>query len=1024
MRSSPPRPARVSLKMSSPRSWSCSLLVRSAVWLGALAQCAALAWGQSRAPAGTAGHAPASSVAQKLPATSALTEQMLSSYQGQNVSAVQVIGRPDIDARQLASVMLQKAGEPFSKAKVNATAEALKKAGHFAEVRIDAEPTAKGVRVQFVLEPGDYFGIFSFPGAERFPYAELIQRSNYQPQSPFSSYAIEKDGNSLKAFFRQEGFFNAQVKSHVRLNPSDSIANIEFAAHLAKQSKFGSAVVEGAPNNQDEPLAGKLTGIMARLHGAAIRPGKDYHRTTIARARRYLQKQVVGQGYLGAKVDLRGAQYDPRTNRANIYFAVHPGVLTRVKIDGAHLWSWDKKDLLPVYQGIGVDQEAVREGRQNLISYFQKKGFFDVKVHARLQTAPSGDTAIYTIVKQKKHELTAVRLTGNTSLPDSKLLPSIALKKKHFLSPGDYSNQLVHASMKNLTRVYNSEGFPEARVTSSVRRVGDDIQVAFHVVEGPRNIVNAVAIEGATTLPQSQFAPHGLKVRRGQPYSAQHVEEDRNRIIAGYLQAGYLNMSFRETASQVSGAEPHRINVIYHIDEGPRVITRRIVILGRARTAQRIIDSEIGSLKPQQPLREQDMLTAGSRLYGLTGVFDWAEVEPRRPITTQTREDVLVKVHEAKRNEFQYGFGFEVIERGGSIPSGTVALPNLPPIGLPQNFTTSQTTFYGPRGTAQYTRNNLRGKGESITATAFAGRLDQRGAFYYIDPSFRWTHWKATSSVSVERDEENPIFSSQVESAGSELQRPIDRARKNAVFFRYRFSKTDLTRVLIPALVPARDLHIHLSTFGANFTRDTRDNPLDEHRGMLGTLELDMNSSKLGSSVDFAKLTGQYAFYKEKFHHIVWADSIRIGLAQPFNSSFVPLSEAFFTGGGNTLRGFPLDGAGPQRPVQVCSSGASSACTFIRVPAGGNEQLILNSEARIPLSGIKKGLGYALFYDGGDVFPSVGFHDFTSLYSNNVGIGLRYATPVGPIRFDIGRNLNPISGIGATQYFITIGQAF
>ncbi len=73
---------------------------------------------------------------------------------------------------------------------------------------------------------------------------------------------------------------------------------------------------------------------------------------------------------------------------------------------------------------------------------------------------------------------------------------------------------------------------------------------------------------------------------------------------------------------------------------------------------------------------------------------------------------------------------------------------------------------------------------------------------------------------------------------------------------------------------------------------------------------------------------------------------------------------------------------------------------------------------------IKQGLGLVTFYDGGNVFPSIGFHDFTSLYSNTVGIGFRYATPVGPIRIDIGHNLNPVPGIKATQVFITLGQAF
>jgi outer membrane protein insertion porin family len=344
-------------------------------------------------------------------------------------------------------------------------------------------------------------------------------------------------------------------------------------------------------------------------------------------------------------------------------------------------------------------------------------------------------------------------------------------------------------------------------------------------------------------------------------------------------------------------------------------------------------------------------------------------------------------------------------------------------VGLPPGFTTSQTTFFGPRGTIQYTRNNVGGKGDSLSFTGFAGRLDQRGAAYYIVPNFLWSPWRATTSVSAERDEENPIFSSQEELASTQIQRTIDKAKKDTLFLRYSFSQTDLTRVLIAALVPTQDRNVRLSTLSANVTRDTRDSAMDEHKGVLESIEVDFNSTKLGSSVDFAKLTGQAAYYKQGLRNIVWANSIRIGLAQPFSNSFVPLSEEFFTGGGNSLRGFPLDGAGPQRPVQVCSSGTSTDCTKIQVPSGGNELLLINSEARIPLT-FKKGLGLVVFYDGGNVFPNVGFHDFTSLYSNNVGLGLRYSTPVGPIRLDFGHNLNPIPGINSTQYFISIGQAF
>ena len=84
---------------------------------------------------------------------------------------------------------------------------------------------------------------------------------------------------------------------------------------------------------------------------------------------------------------------------------------------------------------------------------------------------------------------------------------------------------------------------------------------------------------------------------------------------------------------------------------------------------------------------------------------------------------------------------------------------------------------------------------------------------------------------------------------------------------------------------------------------------------------------------------------------------------------------------------------------------------------------MINSEARIPIP-FRKGLSIVAFYDGGNVFPSWAFNDFTELYSNNVGLGLRYSTPVGPIRIDVGQNLNPVPGIKSTQYFISIGQAF
>jgi outer membrane translocation and assembly module TamA len=84
---------------------------------------------------------------------------------------------------------------------------------------------------------------------------------------------------------------------------------------------------------------------------------------------------------------------------------------------------------------------------------------------------------------------------------------------------------------------------------------------------------------------------------------------------------------------------------------------------------------------------------------------------------------------------------------------------------------------------------------------------------------------------------------------------------------------------------------------------------------------------------------------------------------------------------------------------------------------------ILNSEARFPIP-VKSGLGGVIFYDGGNVYTNANFRQFGDAYTHTVGFGLRYETPVGPVRLDIGRRITTVPGVDATQYFVTLGQAF
>jgi outer membrane protein insertion porin family len=979
--------------------------------------CAALvcAWAQT---------SPAQAPSQT-PKTSPQTEEVLPSYEGQNVSSVELAGHPGLNTANLEPLLAQKQGEPFSTSKIEETVVALKKTGQFENVRLEVRPETSGVRVLFVLEPAVYYGIYEFPGSGHFAYSRLLQVANYPPRGAYTEVDVKDAQVALEKFFERSGYFLAEVRPSLELHKNYGLVDIIYNVTLGKRANFGNVDIQGTTPEEAAQLAGALRSFWARLRGAAIRPGKKYKLKTVENATQYLENSLMKQDHLAAQVELLGANYDPETNRADVSFHVNPGPIVHVKIEGAHLWSWTKKKLLPIYQENGLDPELVQEGRQNLVSYFQSKGYFNAKVGSKLQKQSSNEeTVFYQITKGPRHKVTAVDVAGNKHISSKQLLSHVAVKKARplffFFSHGKYSEKLVRTSVKNLSDVYKADGFSSVRVTPEVKNENGNIAVTFRINEGPQDIVDALKIEGNKTLSEAQFAPKGLKLQPGRPYSQKLADEDRNQIMARYLQLGYLTASFRETAQQ-SGSNKHHIIVVYHITEGPQVHTEQKITLGRRHAKQELINRETASIQPGKPLRETDMLSSESKLY-TPGVFDWAEIDPRRPITTQTKEDVVVKVHEAKRNLITWGVGFEVVNRGGSVPSGTVAVPGLPPVGLPSTFITSEKTFWGPRGSFEYTRKDLRGKGESLTLGALAGRLDQRGSAAYLNPNFRWTNWSSNLSVSGEHNSENPIFTFRQFQFDWQLQRALNPDKTQNFFVRYSYQQTGLTQLLIPELVPPEDQHVRLSSVSTSYVRDTRDNPLDAHKGIYETFTFDLNPTALGSNVDFARILGQTAYYKKIPADIIWANSIRIGLEKSFAGSHVPLSEKFFSGGGSTLRGFPLDGAGPQRTIPACGNPSDpKTCSLITVPVGGDQLFILNSEFRYPLSFIKKNLGFVTFYDGGNVFSKIGFH---GQYTNTVGIGFRYATPVGPIRIDIGHNLNAPPGIKSTQVFVTLGQAF
>lgn len=950
-------------------------------------------------------------------------------YNGQNVSSVSLVANPHRDLEPLFAVVTQKANTPYSLREIEASADALQKAGGFSKVGVNVVPDVSGLRVSFLLEPAYYLGVVGFPGAEKqFSYTRLLQVANLSDEQPYDPSQIPDSEKSLTDFLHSNGYFQAKVQAEPQIDDAHEIVSVDFAVTMGKQARISGVSVEGPSPAESARLAHATRSLRARLSGGLLKAGKPYSPGRVKAAISLMKKTLVKQHRLASTIEENAPQYDASTNHVAVSFKVNTGPIVTIRAVGARLTflpllkGHEMRKLIPIYSEGAVDRELVEEGQRNLVDYFQKKGFYDATVTANFHEGPDSVLITYNIDRGKKHKVSRIFFHGNYAISSNDLLSQVTVKKSHIWTHGSLSQKLLQVSTKNIEALYRDQGYEQVKVNARTVDREPKVDVDFDIEEGPQILVENVRIEGNQHLPYDQLsAPKGFELRAGVPFSGRKMAEDRNRVSANYLNRGYLNVEVKANVQRT--ADPQRVNVSYAITENQLVRVSDVVYLGQKHT-QLSLEKKTTELPVETPMRRAQLLEAEGRLYDLQ-VFDWASVGPRKPIADQSDEMTLVKVHEAKRNELTYGFGFEVSHRGGNIPTGTVALPGGGgTIGLNGNhIAASQSTFASPRGLVEFTRSNIRGRAETASASILLSRLDQRLLSTYGQPYFVGSQWHSLTSFSLERNSENPLFTAALGDVSFQVERLISRKTNTRVQFRYDYNKTELSHILVPELVLPQDRRVRLSTLSATLIRDTRDKPLDAHHGVFSTIDFSLTPTALGSSANFAKLFTQYAFYKP-VHSVVLANSIRIGLAKQFANSFVPTSQLFFTGGGTSLRSFPIDLAGPQRLVPFCNVlQGQSGCVNVTVPVGGRQLFILNSEVRFPLH-INKNLGGVVFYDGGNVNRAINFPSFVHDYTNTVGFGLRYATPIGPIRFDIGHNLNPVPGINPTQYYITIGQAF
>lgn len=960
----------------------------------------------------------------------------MSEYAGRMVESIEIPGVADFD--HLLPMLPQKSGQPLDREQVRNSIRVLFATGRFADIQAEVAPAGAAVRLTFTTSLNFFVGAVDVEGAPSHPsYNQIMNASKFQLGELHTLDKLDRALQNIRQLMQENGYYRARVTAESTSNPATQQVNVLFHISAGEPAHVGEVKVTG--HSEWSP---------SQVQNIAHMDAAD--RVTAARVTNSLQrlrKKLQKEQRVLAQVSIAEQKYHPESNAVDYTFLIEPGPMVVVYAEGFRIARGVLKRQIPIYEENALDDDLLNEGKRNLLDYLQSRGHFDATVEIRRESAPGVLRVTYVIDPGPVHKLELIDIAGNKYFSRPILRAGMQIQPAGKFSHGRYSGALLKSDVAGIQALYVSNGFRQAKIETKVddnyRGAQTHLAVHIHIDEGPQTLNGAVRIAGTQKVDAREFSE--LKTAEGQPYSEQNLANDRESILSYYFNHGFSNATL-DITTQLSATQPGREDVTFTIQEGDQFFVNQVMVAGLDHTRDYVVQREI-QVAAGEPLSQEQLLDTQTKLYDL-GIFSQVDAAVQNPAGADPRKNVLIQVQEAKRYTFTYDGGLE-FETG--LPSGAKS-----PTG---------SAGASPRVGFDVTRLNVGGRNQTLTFQSHVGSLQQRGLLSYEIPKlFNNDAFKLFYTAFYDNSLDVATFTSQRLEGKIDLRQQIGKLQPNrstSITYRLdyrRVKASNFAADFSPVQFSLFSLPARVGGPGLTFIRDQRDNPLESTKGQYFTFDAFVASGYLGSQSDFGRVLTQdttYHAFGKPNHKYVFARSTTIGLEQvyrgtrilppgscPLNHlqtacqqsiSIIPLPELFFAGGGNSHRGFGLNQAGPRDP----DSG---------FPVGGSALFVNSEELRFPqvtLPYLGEGFGFAVFHDMGNVFTAG--HDMlkglarwhqpnpsgclqfnpataTAQYngcvtnfnnsgydytSHALGIGLRYKTPIGPLRFDFGYNLNP-----------------
>lgn len=607
----------------------------------------------------------------------------------------------------------------------------------------------------------------------------------------------------------------------------------------------------------------------------------------------------------------------------------------------------------------------------------------------------TGDITVSSITFRGVESVKADDLKAVLATRESGSLP---WSRKYSFDRGEFDRDV-----KRVEAFYADRGYPNAKVVGVDVRLNtakDKVDVVVDINEGEPVIVEAITFEGLDVIPADHLEQltSGLPIVAGNPRDQRLILASHDMIIAELRDHGFPYGGVR--AVERAGSTATRAQLAFTVDAGPKAVFGAITVEGEVSVDQEVIRREL-AFKEGDLYQLSRITETQRRIYGLE-LFQFVNVTPRLPEDRASQVPIHITVAEGKHRRLQLGAGYGSEERA----RGRINWRHV-------NFGGGART-----GEIEARASSLE---QGIRTSFGEPYLFQRGLSLRLQGSTWWSR--------------EPVFESRSSGGRIVLAKDFsrtgigrDRGVRNmfsvSVIREYQDYSIAETALADPTF---RDELIALgldpdtgrgkgtlSAFAVDFERNTSTQPLNPRQGYAISAHAESAGSLAAGSFHYNELAGEVRTYLELGSRLTWANRVRAGTLAGSDSAQIPFYKRYFVGGSSSVRGWGRYQVSPLSPAGM--------------PIGGRTMMEVSTEARF---GVRGKISGVLFVDGGNVWRDPWDVQLSDLRWA-AGPGLRYDTPIGPVRVDIGFQLNPIDGLVIEgnpekrkwRLHFSIGQAF